>query len=110
MALSTIMGTSYACLGAVRNLENVGKKTCADLLLNFRERRKAEVQLRRKPLLGTSVNKPPADVPGSARWHHAWCRPSRATRDAKEEEILCRPKKRTRPWCAASWRRRLRVI
>src|SRR5215216_645751 len=79
MALSTIMGTSYACLGAVRNLENVGKKTCADLLLNFRERRKAEVQLRRNPLLGTSVNKPPADVPGSARWHHAWCRPSRAS-------------------------------
>jgi hypothetical protein len=24
--LSTIMGTSYACLGTVRNLENVGKR------------------------------------------------------------------------------------
>src|SRR5215211_7568154 len=44
MALSTIMGTSYACLGAVRNLENVGKRMGADLLLNFRELRKAEVE------------------------------------------------------------------
>jgi hypothetical protein len=29
--LSTIMGTSYACLGAVRNLEDVGKRRGADL-------------------------------------------------------------------------------
>jgi hypothetical protein len=30
------MGTSYAPLGAVRNLENVGKRMGADLLVNFR--------------------------------------------------------------------------
>jgi hypothetical protein len=29
------MGSSYACVGAVRNLENVGKRMGADLLLNF---------------------------------------------------------------------------
>src|SRR5215204_1094227 len=56
MALSTIMGTSYACLSAVRNLENVGKRMGADLLLNFRELRKSEVQLRRTPLPRTPVN------------------------------------------------------
>jgi hypothetical protein len=44
MALSTIMGTSYACLGAVRNLENVGKRMGADLLLNFGELRSGEVR------------------------------------------------------------------
>jgi hypothetical protein len=27
-------------------------------------------ELRRIPLLGTSVNKPPADVPQAAWWHH----------------------------------------
>src|SRR5215208_520630 len=57
MALSTIMGTSYACLGAVRNLENVGKRMGADLLVNFRELRKAEVELPRIPLLRTRVNR-----------------------------------------------------
>jgi hypothetical protein len=36
------MGTSYACLGAVRNLENVGKRMGADLLLNFGESVKAK--------------------------------------------------------------------
>jgi hypothetical protein len=30
------MGTSYACLGTVRNPEDVGKRMGADLLLNFR--------------------------------------------------------------------------
>jgi hypothetical protein len=43
MALSKIMGTSYACLGGVRNLENVGKRMGADLLLNFGELRTREV-------------------------------------------------------------------
>src|SRR5215203_7461954 len=57
MALSTIMGTSYACLGAVRNLENVGKRMGADLLLNFRELRKAEVEHPRIPLPRTPVNR-----------------------------------------------------
>jgi hypothetical protein len=38
------MGTSYACLGAVRNLENVGKRMGADLLLNFRELCQGEVR------------------------------------------------------------------
>jgi hypothetical protein len=38
------MGTSYACLGAVRNLENVGKRMGADLLLNFLELRHCEVR------------------------------------------------------------------
>jgi hypothetical protein len=49
------MGTSYAPLGAVRNLENVGKRMGADLLLNFREAPTGEV--RRIPILGTWVNK-----------------------------------------------------
>src|SRR5215213_2233515 len=53
MALSTIMGTSYACLGAVRTLEDVGKRMGADLLLNFRELRQCEV--RRTPLPSTRV-------------------------------------------------------
>jgi hypothetical protein len=32
------------------------------------------------------VNKAPADVPGVAKWHHAWCRPGRETLVGKEEE------------------------
>jgi hypothetical protein len=48
------MGTSYAPLGAVRNLENVGKRMGADLLLNFREAPTGEV--RRIPLKRTSEN------------------------------------------------------
>src|ERR671911_315623 len=55
MALSKIMGTSYACLGGVRNLENVGKRMGADLLLNFGELRYDEVF--RTPLLRARVNK-----------------------------------------------------
>jgi hypothetical protein len=39
-------------------------------VLNFVELRKAEVQLRRTPLLGNSVSKPPADVSKAAWWHH----------------------------------------
>jgi hypothetical protein len=31
------------------------------------------------------VNKPPADVPDAAGWHHARCRPGRETRLGKEE-------------------------
>src|SRR5215218_2269093 len=37
-------------------------------------------------LLGTSVNKPPADAPEPSGWHHAWCRPIGETRAGKEEE------------------------
>jgi hypothetical protein len=55
MALSTIMGTSYACLSALRNLENVAKRMGADLLFNFLEPRQGVV--RRIYPLGTSVNK-----------------------------------------------------
>src|SRR5215211_271454 len=55
MALSTIMGTSYAPLGAVRTLENVGKRRGADLLLNFLELSQGEV--RRVYLPRTRVNK-----------------------------------------------------
>jgi hypothetical protein len=49
------MGTSYAPLGAVRNIENVGKRRGADLLLNFLELRQGEV--RRILLPRTRVNK-----------------------------------------------------
>src|SRR5215212_170894 len=56
MTLSTIMGTSYACLGAVRNLEDVGKRMGADLLLNFLELSQGEV--RRVYLPRTRVNGP----------------------------------------------------
>src|SRR3712207_4244877 len=38
-------------------------------LSNFRELLTGEV--RRTPLLGNSVNKPPADVAHPSRWHHA---------------------------------------
>jgi hypothetical protein len=37
------MGTSYAPLGAVRNLENVGSSMGADLILNFLELRQETV-------------------------------------------------------------------
>src|SRR5215210_1814827 len=39
-------------------------------LANFRELRKAEVQLPRIYLLGTSVNKSSGNTPDSSGWHH----------------------------------------
>src|ERR671913_996223 len=64
MALSTIMGTSYAPLGAVRNLENVGKRMGTDLLLNFRELRKGEVR---------RVYLPRCEYPGEWLWATPRC-------------------------------------
>src|SRR5215203_731785 len=43
-------------------------------------------ELPRIPLPRTWVNKPPADVPEAARWHHVWCRPGRESRVGKDEE------------------------
>jgi hypothetical protein len=54
------MGTSYACLGAERNLENVGKRMGADLLLNFLELSQGEV--RRVYLPHTWLNGPLSPV------------------------------------------------
>jgi SnoaL-like polyketide cyclase len=36
--------------------------------------------------LGITVNKPPADVPEAAGWHHEWYRLGRETQIGKEEE------------------------
>src|SRR5215203_6723663 len=54
------------------------------LRMNFGELRFGEV--RRIPIPRTSVNKPPADVPEAARWHHVWCTPGRESRVGKDEE------------------------
>src|SRR5215203_6061257 len=59
-------------------------------------------ELPRIPLPRTWVNKPPADVPEAARWHHVWCRPGRESRVGKrrggsscvgrrEEQSSCPP-------------------
>jgi hypothetical protein len=60
------------CLRRYRSFEDLTSLLPSPLgassKLNFRELRYGEV--RRIPLLGTSVNKPPADVSQPAWWHH----------------------------------------
>src|SRR5215211_2767692 len=42
--------------------------------------------LRRIPLLRTTVNKLPVNVPDPSEWHHGWCRYSRETLVGEKEE------------------------
>jgi hypothetical protein len=49
------------------------------------------------------VNKPPADVPEAAGWHHAHgVDPvEKGELARRRKEFLCRQKRITKPWCAA---------
>src|SRR5215213_11467190 len=70
---------------------------------------KTASERRRTHPLSTWVNKPSADVPELAGWHHVpWCRPfgEYVGRRFVKEEVLCRPKRTPKRSFANSSRRR----
>src|SRR5215203_947066 len=64
-------------------------------------------ELPRTPLLGTCVNKPPADVPEAAGWHHVHgVDPVEKSALARRgRKLRCQPKRRTKLSSAESLRR-----
>src|SRR5688572_24941137 len=95
--------------GRLGHLNELGTGTSENSVkrkFNFGESDKGEVP--RITLLRASVNKLLVDAPNASGWHHAHSvHPAEKRGFARRRKLPClRSKRRTRPWCAASWKRR----